>query len=288
MEQDVKLVKIGSPALSVEISSLGAEIQSVKHYGNERLWQGDPAFWTGRAPILFPVCGSLRNGKCFFEGKEYTFKQHGFARRMNFKVEETTEDSAVFSLKSNDETKVSYPFDFTLYVNYKVTESTLKVSYRIVNEGKSTMWASIGSHETYALDMPIDDYDVLFDKDEKFLSRIVVDGGLVCKDYDDFGSGRVLPVSDELFKRNTAVFIGINSRKVTLRKKGKPVASLKFDAENLLIWTMKGARYICLEPWLNYPDEDDTDGDILKKPGVVVIAPGESFLNEHEIEYFAD
>lgn len=279
-------VKIGNDILQVEITSMGAELQSVKLNGKERLWQGDPKFWTGRAPILFPVCGSLKNKEYTFNGKKYGINQHGFARRKMFEVVNVTETSAAFALKSDEETKAVYPFDFTLTACYEVVGEKLRVTYKIHNDGKGEMWAFIGSHEAYAIEKPLDSYDIVFDKDEKFLSRVVVEGGLVSADCDDFGSGKVLQVNDELFKRSTAVFVGINSRKITLRECGKPFVSVEFDASNLLIWQMPGANYICLEPWTNYPDETTAAGNILHKPCVTLIGGGKTYENTHEIEFF--
>ena len=45
--------------LTVEVSDLGAELQSIKDdEGKEYLWQGDDRYWGRRSPILFPiVCG---------------------------------------------------------------------------------------------------------------------------------------------------------------------------------------------------------------------------------------
>ena len=68
--------------LRVEVDSLGAELASVvdKASGAQMLWQGDPAVWPRRAPILFPYCGKLVNGSFTVEGKTYAGGQHGFAR----------------------------------------------------------------------------------------------------------------------------------------------------------------------------------------------------------------
>ena len=49
-------------ALSVIISPVGAELQSVVCDGVERMWSGDPAVWGRRVSLLFPLIGRLRDG----------------------------------------------------------------------------------------------------------------------------------------------------------------------------------------------------------------------------------
>ena len=67
------LISIQNQYLHVEISTRGAELQSIRDSsGNERLWQGDPAFWTGRAQILFPICGGLREDTYYLDGQRYS------------------------------------------------------------------------------------------------------------------------------------------------------------------------------------------------------------------------
>ena len=48
---------IGGELLTVQISSLGAELVSVRYQGKERLWQNENGGWAGHAPILFPYAG---------------------------------------------------------------------------------------------------------------------------------------------------------------------------------------------------------------------------------------
>ena len=66
--------------LTVQVSELGAELQSIKKNGHEYLWQGDPAFWGRRSPVLFPIVGSVWEKKYRVNGTEYEMGQHGFAR----------------------------------------------------------------------------------------------------------------------------------------------------------------------------------------------------------------
>lgn len=286
MNGEIKTVTICSNALAVEISTKGAELASVKLFGKERLWQGDPAFWAGRSPILFPVCGALRNGEYERGGKRYKMAKHGFARNSVFTIESSEKNRAVFVLRANEETLECYPFEFVFRVIYEVNGAKLNVKYQIENNGKDDMWAFVGSHESYLLDGKLGDYKLIFEKDEKFVSRAPIDGGLVADIYDDFGSGKELRLADELFDHDTVILLGVSSRKVTLASDVKPLSTLTFDAENLLLWTAVGAPFICIEPWLNYPDEANFDGDILEKKGVALIKPGKSYVNEHEIEYF--
>ena len=77
----MSLITIKSDALTVVISSRGAELQSIRDsQGFERMWQGDPAYWTGRAPILFPVAGGLRDDCYTMDGERYEMPKHGFVR----------------------------------------------------------------------------------------------------------------------------------------------------------------------------------------------------------------
>ena len=74
----MSLVTIRNEYLTVDISTLGAQMQSIRDAdGIERLWQGDPAFWAGRAPILFPMAGGLREDCYYLNGERYEMPKHG-------------------------------------------------------------------------------------------------------------------------------------------------------------------------------------------------------------------
>ena len=126
--------------LTVVIKPLGAEIISIKDADDvERLHQPDMVFWNGQAPILFPWCGKMIDTKFVHNDKEYELKQHGIARESMFDLLEQTEDLAVLSRLSNEDTKKVYPFDFELIVTYKLLGNSIDVSYEVLNGGKEDM-----------------------------------------------------------------------------------------------------------------------------------------------------
>ena len=87
--------KLSNGILTIEVSSHGAELSSLKCGDTEYLWQADPAYWKRHSPVLFPIVGSLWNGKCRIGGKEFEMSQHGFARDMDFTLVSKTDNELV-------------------------------------------------------------------------------------------------------------------------------------------------------------------------------------------------
>ena len=101
---------ISNDKLRVQISDLGAELQSVVNLadGCEYIWQGDAKYWGDRAPTLFPICGRFFGGKYTYRGKTYEMGSHGFAAKQVFVVSAKKEDSITFALTDNDATRAQY------------------------------------------------------------------------------------------------------------------------------------------------------------------------------------
>ena len=53
------MITVSNEFLTATFSEIGAELKSLKCGGKEYIWNGDPAFWTGSAPVLFPICSGL-------------------------------------------------------------------------------------------------------------------------------------------------------------------------------------------------------------------------------------
>lgn len=71
--------------------TFGGALSSIKDQQEiEFLWQGDKNYWSGQAPVLFPICGSIRNDKAVTkDGKNLTMPRHGIVRKREFEEEET-------------------------------------------------------------------------------------------------------------------------------------------------------------------------------------------------------
>ena len=57
------MIQLKNDKISAAFKTMGAELSSLKDAeGTEYLWQGNPDYWSGQAPVLFPIVGCLRNG----------------------------------------------------------------------------------------------------------------------------------------------------------------------------------------------------------------------------------
>lgn len=283
----MELYTIGNEKLKISVNIKGAEMNHVIYNGKERLWQGDERFWKGHAPLLFPVAGALKDKKYNYNGKTFDMPFHGFLRGADFKLVDISDNEVTFLYCGDSATFEYYPFDFEFYVRYKVVKDSLEVTFKVVNKGDKPMWFSFGSHESYNIDCELEESSLVFEKDEEFLSPIVVSpSGLIERDCDDFGKGNELKLGSDKFIHDTIVLKDINSRAVSILENGKRRATLQFDTPNLLCWSKEGAKFICVEPWHNVPDYVDSDGNIGHKEGVILIDGGQEYTNTHIITYF--
>ena len=282
-----KEIKILSEGLKVTISTIGAEITSIKKGENELIWQSDPNVWKGHAPLLFPICGGLKDDKFVYDGQEYTIPKHGFARTIEFEVESLSKDSVTFLLKSNGETKKCYPFNFELRVVYKLNKNELTIVYDIKNMTDGDMYFSIGSHEAYSCPNGITEWSIIFDNEEDLIAT-PVDGPLLT--YDEnviMKNTRLLPLKDEYFEIDALVFQNLKSRRLIL-KNDRTCDEIKLDYTDfpyLLIWTKPNAKYICLEPWCGIPDFVDSNFDITQKKGIIRLEKGCETSRIHKIVF---
>ena len=94
-------------------STKGGELVSFVKDGVEYVWQGDPQFWSGQAPCLFPVVCRAKEDRIIVNGSSYPMKKHGIAHKVEYTPIDVRPDSITMRLSSDEETKRSYPFHST-------------------------------------------------------------------------------------------------------------------------------------------------------------------------------
>ena len=279
----MSLVTIRNGSLTVDIATLGAELQSIRDQnGVERLWQGDPQYWTGRAPILFPVAGGFREDCYELDGKRYPMPKHGYVRKLEWRVESVSASEAILLTDAKHE---GFPFAYELRARFSLENNALRIAYIVTNKGNVDFWYSVGSHEAYATPEGIEAYEIVFDGEEK-LDNYPLVGNLIQREPVTMAEKTLtLPLKYEYFAVDALVFRTLKSRGVTLRSKAHN-RTIRVDFPEhgtLMFWTKPGAGYICIEPWCNAPDFVDADLRIDHKPGFLKAAPGETISRQHTI-----
>lgn len=280
------MITIRSDELTVVINPFGAELHSIRNKaGQELLWQGDPAVWSGRAPILFPVAGSFKGQQYTYNGVTYKMSGHGFASTREFRVVSHSESAAAFVLDSQEE---NYPFTYCLTASFALCGASLRVTYTVENKGENDMYYGIGSHEAYACPEGIEHYHLEFPDDETLTNHLLTGPLRNHKTEEIALQNKCLALSPDIYQNvDTLVFADLKSRSVTLRKNdGSRYVHVDFTGmDNLLLWQRMGAKYFCIEPWSHAPEYTDHDGDITHKPGVLMLKSGESQDFTHTITF---
>ena len=273
-------IEIAGSALSAAISPLGAELQWLRDAdGRDLLWDGDPAWWTGRAPILFPVIGVVNEGVIRVGGEAYPMPKHGFARRRTWEVAERTADGVSFRLEANGETRAHYPFDFGLDLRFAIDGAALTVTGTLENRTEAQLPASFGFHPALRWPLPYgaarDDHRVRFAEEEPEPIRRIDAAGLLRPAAEPTPVvGRELAPRDALFVDDALMFDRLRSRRLVYGAPGTPAIEIDFpDMPMLGVWTKPGAPYLCLEPWAGINDPEGFTGELADKPGIVHVPP---------------
>lgn len=276
-----ELVRIASGAMTAEISPFGAELQTLAtHDGLQLQWNGDPLFWGGRAPLLFPVIGMLNQGTYRHEGQTYAMPKHGFARHSRFEVATCSADTAQLRLAASDATRAIYPFEFRLDVTFSVSGSTLRTTATVANLGHEAMPASFGFHPAFRWPLPFGAdravHRIVFAEPEPAPVRRFDRNGLLLADpFPSPVAGNTLQLRDDLFVDDALILDRLHSRSLRYGAPSGPQLQVGFEGlPTLGIWTRPGAGFICIEPWHGSSDPVGFTGDIREKPGIFLVAPG--------------
>ena len=262
---------IENETMKVEVESLGAELKSMqdKLTGLDYMWCADPEYYKRTSPNLFPIVGSLKDGKYSYDGRDYAMSQHGFARDMEWMAEKKSESEISFYLNSNEETFEKYPFAFGLELNYALTDRDLKVTWNVANPSDEKLYFSCGGHPCFTCPIHGETdkrgygYHFHTDEDITYTGIDLVSGLMLPEE-------KVLHLADgkaeftpEFFDGGAYIVAGHQTQKVSLYDpSGRDYLTVSFDAPLFGLWSAEGkdAPYAAIEPWYGRCDRADFHG----------------------------
>jgi galactose mutarotase-like enzyme len=277
------LITITSGNLTARINPLGAELWSLTDAaGREFMTDADPAFWTGHAPVLFPIVGALHQNRYRLGDTHYELPKHGFARTSVFECTEHGAAEARFCLTDSAATRAVYPFAFALEMAFRLDGASLHLSATVTNTGDVPLPFSFGFHPAFAWPLPggadkAAHYVVFAEAEPQPIRRIDGPSGLLLPEaFVSPVQSRTLMPDAELFEADALIWDELHSRSLTFGAPDGASLDIAFpDTPMLGIWQKPGAHYLCIEPWQGIADPLGYDGDFRDKPGVVILPPGE-------------
>lgn len=284
---------LSNDLLTVTVDTHGAELQGIVNRltGHQYLWQGDPTFWGRRSPVLFPIVGSVWQGKYSMDGREWPMSQHGFARDRDFEiVTDCPDDEAWFALEADESTHALYPRRFRLEIGYRLHEARITVMWRVTNLDDRDMSFQIGAHPAFnypafnAAD-PVHGY---FGFDRKPVeAEVVAEKGCVGTELVPIttDADNMLPIEADTFKRDAIILADGKIHRVSmLDKDHRPYLTMLFSAPLVGLWSPSGAApFVCIEPWWGRCDRVGFTGDFANREHVNTIAPGTTFTASYMI-----
>ncbi len=254
LENDVAILKVDTDAC--EIASFRRKDKDIEY-----MWNGDPAYWANRNPLLFPHVSAPENKILNFKGKDYKVNNHGFCRKSDFEFVEQGEDFLHFRLADNEETLKEYPYHFELNVRYTLKENQVSIDYEVVNKEEGKLYFGFGQHPAFMCplvkDKQFSDYFIEFEKEDV--------------------EGKRLDLSYELFEKYpTYVVNDPQSRRFVLSDgENKVIMDTDEKYKIFAVWTPH-APFVCLEPWVNTLEKEVSDTPFEERD-VIVLEEGQTY-----------
>ena len=290
------LYTIHNSDMTVTIDGLGAQLQSITAGdGTEYLWSGDPAYWSSRAPILFPYVGRLTDDTYTCDGRAYQMTRHGFARRTEFSVLTQGKDHITLYMEDSEESRKLYPFAFRFDVSYVLEGSTLVIVYAVESRDGRTMFFGLGGHPGFRV--PLEEGRAFTDYRLTFAQPCQPWQVLMSENYMISGreapypleNGVDLPLRHDLFDRD-AIILKHFARSVTLSA-GEGTRGLTLSCPRMRylgIWHQPktDAPYVCLEPWVSLPSREGVVEDLSQQFDLVSLEPRQRYENRWTVTVF--
>lgn len=214
----------------------------------------------GGNPVLFPVCGRLTDGQYEVSGQKYCMPLHGFARTSSWEVKAGTGGEINIVLEQSEESLKVYPFKFRVEIKFTLEGSTLTLHQKYTNKSNEDMPFYAGFHP----------YFTVGDKN-KLSFEINADS------YAAYNPYRIVEYKGKIDFNNPVDFVFSLKDKDGSRyvmkdpdKKRKLIIETSKEFKYMVMWTLQGKDFVCIEPWMAAPDAMNTYKDLC------ILKPGES------------
>ena len=213
----------------------------------------------GGIPILFPIAGRLTQDRFVLDGKVHSLFQHGFARALPWAiVDQSTADGArmVLELTPTAATRAQFPFEFRAVATYVLAAGRLTIGLRYTNASNVSMPISPGLHPYFFVPDA-----------EKATSRLMTDAVSAF----DNRTGQATTLRGPIDLAAEEVDLQLYDhwpRSVRLVRHGDRDLDLGLGLPDgvLVVWTVRGKDYVCVEPWT-------APGDALNQGKAVWVPP---------------
>lgn len=271
--------------LTVSFYSLGGALHSIKDIDDvEYLWQGDVNYWSGQAPVLFPICGSLRNDKAHIgTGKVTEMPRHGLVRKCDFSCVEQDTDSILFLIESNKEMYQKFPYHFRLNIRYTLVDKQIVIEYIVENPDNIEMPFFIGGHPGFNCPLykqeSYEDYKLVFEYEEDCtVPTPITETGLIDMEHRTkfLEKQRELSLNHELFAKDAIILDDLQSRSVKMcTDKHEKGIKLDFsDFPYLILWSSSNnGQFLAIEPWTGLSTCNDESDIFEEKRNIQKVAP---------------
>ena len=270
---------------SAKVLSAGAELVSFSDGEKEYVWTGDPAYWNGHNPNLFPVIGRMKGGKVSFNGVEHEMPKHGFARKREFALVSKTENSVTLAICEDEDSLIAFPFKFIFTVTHRVFEGGFETVYSAKNNDTATLYYNVGGHP--GINLPslgaetVEGCKLIFDSVENPTVWYGDESLFVRDDYvrtDILNNTDTINCTQEMFAGDALMIGNLKSNKVRLVSPAGCGVEMDFTGYPVMaFWTppAKNAPFICLEPWHGLPANTFESGEFSEKAFAISLAPNE-------------
>jgi galactose mutarotase-like enzyme len=234
--------------------------------------------WAGN-PLLFPLVSHNRVGakaNAFgWAGKEFSMPQHGFARRVPWRIVGQNSESVTMEITDTPATRQNYPFQFRHQFTYWLEAGRLHWRQIVENTGTEPMPFGTGVHPYFAVPLTARGCRQDCFVEIPSCRRLTAVGEFDRFDSQPFPAEHWSVAHDvagtmflsDLSRRELALVDPTSKLRVVLNWEAAP--QHRFAA----LWSRTtNAPYYCLEPWTALPNSfHRPDGEL------VVLRPGQMF-----------